>query len=93
MKDFISFDEHKKKILADPEVRKHYDTLAPEYQLIHAIIKQRLKKKMTQGILAHKVGTRQSAISRLESGNSNPSIGFLKKIARAFDMTLNIQFQ
>ena len=47
MKDFISFEEHKKKLLADPEVKKYYDELEPEYALIRSVIDKRLKKKMS----------------------------------------------
>lgn len=93
MKNFISFAEHKKKLLADLEVKKHYDELEPEYQLIRTIIDKRLKKKMSQAQLAKKVGTRQSAISRLESGESNPSFKFLQKVARALDSGLHISFR
>ncbi len=93
MKDFISFQEHKKKLLADPEVKKYYDALEPEYQLIRSIIDKRLKKKLSQAQLAKKVGTRQSAISRLESGESNPSFKFLQKVARALDSGLHISFR
>jgi len=93
MKDFISFEEHKKKLLADPEVKKYYDELEPEYALIRSVIDKRLKKKMSQAQLAKKVGTRQSAISRLESGESNPSFKFLQKVARALDSGLHISFR
>ena len=92
-KDFITFEEHKKKLLSDPEVKKYYDELAPEYELIRAVIDKRLKKKMSQSQLAQKIGTRQSAISRLESGESNPSFKFLQKVAQALGSRLSISFR
>ena len=46
---------------------------------------------MSQKDLAVRVGTKQSAISRLESGNSNPSIQFLDKVAKALDGQLQIK--
>lgn len=48
---------------------------------------------MTQKQLAEKIGTRQSAISRLESGNANPSIQFLQKVASALDTKLIVSFR
>ena len=48
---------------------------------------------MTQKDLAEKIGTKQSAISRLESFDANPSFKFLKKVAKAFDAKLVVQFQ
>lgn len=93
MKNFITFEEHKKKLLADPEVRKYYDELAPEYELIRAVIDKRIKNKMSQADLAKKMGTGQSAISRLESGESNPSFKFLQKVAQALGARLTISFR
>ena len=44
---------------------------------------------MTQKQLAEKIGTKQSNIARLESGNYNPSYQFLQKIAGALDKKLS----
>jgi len=88
MKTLMTFAEHKKELLKDPKIRAEYDALEPEYLMAVAAIEKRLKKKMTQAALAKKIGTRQSAIARLESGASNPSIKFLKKVAKALDTKL-----
>lgn len=77
MKKLISHSEVKHQLLKDPKVKAEYDRLAPEYEAISAIIQKRLEKNMSQKDLADKVGTKQSAISRLESGNANPSLKFL----------------
>lgn len=90
MKQFLPFSQLKKELLADPDVKKYYDDLAPEYQLVSSIIDARLKQKMSQKDLADKVGTKQSAISRLESGNYNPSLKLLQKVARALNARLSI---
>ena len=87
-----SYTSFKKQMLKDPEIRKAYDDLEPEFALIESIIKKRIEKGMTQSALAKKVGTKQSAISRLESGSSNPSFVFLKKVAKALGSRLNISF-
>ena len=42
--------------------------------------------------LAEKIGTKQSVISRLESGRANPSVAFLKKLAEALHSRLEIKF-
>ena len=80
-----------KKLLADPEVKRLYDEMEAEYQVISAVIGKRLEKKMSQKQLADRVGTKQSAISRLESGNSNPSVNFLSKVANALRGELQIR--
>ena len=80
-----------KELLSDPEVKRLYDEMESEYQVISAVIGKRIERKMSQKDLADRVGTKQSAISRLESGNSNPSIQFLDKVAKALDGQLQIK--
>jgi transcriptional regulator with XRE-family HTH domain len=41
--------------------------------------------------LAELIGTRQSNISRLESGNYNPSLDLLIRIAQAMDKKLEVR--
>ena len=85
-----NFDDLKKELLKNPGFKKEYDVLEPEYALITQIIDKRLKIGLSQQNLAERVGTKQSAISRLESGNYNPSLFFLKKIAAAFGSQVRI---
>ncbi len=85
-----SFTQFKKKMLKDKAVRKAYDDLGPEFALITAIIEKRLKKGLTQAELARKIGTKQSAIARLESGSYNPTVEMLEKVAKALNARLEI---
>jgi transcriptional regulator, XRE family len=52
------------------------------------MIKIRIEQGLTQKELAEKIGTRQSNISRLESGEYNPSLEFLKKVAKGLNKEL-----
>lgn len=88
----FNYTHWRKRILANPQVKKEYDKLQPEFAIIGAIIEARMKKGMTQGEIAKKIGTHQSAIARLESGRANPSIKFLQKIANGFDMDVKLMF-
>ena len=83
-----SFKQWEEEQMRNPKFRKIANDLDLEFALIEAIIKQRAKHKMTQKQLAKKVGTKQSAISRFESGNYNPTLAFFRKVARALDMKL-----
>jgi len=83
----------KKELITDNEVAKAYGKLKPRYDLISKIIEARKKKGLTQAELAKKVGTKQSAIARVESGISNPTVYFLEKLANALDIKLIIQFK
>jgi len=80
----------KAKLLKDKEIKKNYQALEPEFKFIAMIIKKRIEKGLTQEMLAKKLGTKQSAISRLESGAYNPSFSFLQKTADAMDLELKI---
>lgn len=87
MKSYKSF---KRKLLRGRGVKKAYDKLGPEYAIIEKIIEKRLKKGLTQAALAKKVGTKQSAISRLERGSYNPTLSFLRKVSDALGAKLLI---
>lgn len=86
MKSFSTFKEEQFK--KKPSLKAAYEALGPEYELIAQVIRKRLDKGLTQTALAKKIGTKQSAIARLESGNYNASLGFLKKVAKALDAKL-----
>jgi DNA-binding XRE family transcriptional regulator len=85
-----SYNAFKKRMLKNKEIKKAYDDLGPEFELVEMLIKKRLQQNMTQAQLAKKIGTKQSAISRLEQGSYNPSIGFLKKVSIALNAELQI---
>lgn len=88
----LDFDSWKKEALKDPKFKAEYDKLQPEFALIRTMIEARMKKGVTQKELAKKIGTKQSVISRLESGRANPSIAFLKRLAGALDSSVEIHF-
>ena len=88
----LDFNIWKRQVLKNPKIKAEYDKLQPEFEVIRAIIRARANTGITQKELAEKMGTKQSVISRLESGNANPSIGFLKKLAAALDTKLEIKF-
>lgn len=79
-------------MMKDPEFKKLYDDLELEFSIITQVLEKRIAKGMSQKELAEKVGTKQSAIARLEGGNSNPSVAFLEKVAKALDSKLRISF-
>jgi len=83
----------KKELLQDRKIAREYKNLKPRYQLISQLIEARVKKGITQKELAKKIGTKQSAIARLESGMSNPSIAFLEKVTSALGSKLMIQIK
>lgn len=79
----ISFEEIKALLLANPEVRAEYDALAPEFEIATELVKARLRAGLSQAELARRMGTSQSAIARLESGQTLPSTKTLLRYAEA----------
>ena len=95
MKKKIYLESHssvKKQAFRNKQVKKAYDELESEFALIEMIIAKRIERGMTQSQLAKKMGTKQSAISRLEGGDYNPSLDFLKKLSKALDAKMEIIF-
>jgi len=86
----MKWKDVKKIINSDPEVVNALQENEFEYQVIREFIKARLEKNLTQKQLADLVGTQQSNISRLESGNYNPSLDFLDKVAKALDKRIQL---
>jgi ribosome-binding protein aMBF1 (putative translation factor) len=74
--------------LKNPAFKKAYDNLKLEFAIIGALIDARAKRGMTQAKLAKKVGTKQSAIARFESGRSNPTLSFIQKLSDALGLKI-----
>jgi ribosome-binding protein aMBF1 (putative translation factor) len=79
----ISFEEMEKRLLADPEVKREYDALAPEFEFSAELLRARLRAGLSQMELAERMKTSQSAIARLESGRTLPSTKTLLRFAEA----------
>jgi len=82
-----------RKWLAEPEYRREYEALAPEFELAKAMIQARLDAGLTQQQLAERMQTTQSVIARLESGRVKPSARTLERLAVATDTRLRIEFE
>lgn len=91
MNKHLDFNDYKKTAIKNPKLKAEYDRLQPEFTLISALIEARKDKGLTQTQLAQKIGTKQSVISRLEIGQGNPTLEFLKRFAKALNSTLEIR--
>jgi DNA-binding XRE family transcriptional regulator len=89
----MNHNDIKNLIFTDSEIKDEYDKLEPIYEVTREVIRLRTEKGLTQKQLAELVGTKQSAISRLENGSYNPSLEFLTKIAHALGKEMHISFQ
>lgn len=90
--ELIDHKDLKEELFESEEVKEEYDKLNVIYEIKKQIIRYRIENDLTQKDLADKIGTKQSAISRLENDDYNPSVEFLDKIAKALDKKLEIRF-
>jgi ribosome-binding protein aMBF1 (putative translation factor) len=85
-----TLQQHIKEQMENPEFAKEYAALDEEYEIVRQIISARIASGLTQKELAERIGTRQSNVSRIENGNSNPSVEMLKRIAKATGTKLQV---
>jgi predicted transcriptional regulator len=79
----IPFEKLKARLLANPKVKAEYDALAPEFEIAAELLRARLRAGLSQTELAVRMGTSQSAVARLESGDTLPSTKTLLRYAQA----------
>lgn len=88
----MTYEELKEEILADPEAKREYDALEPEFQLILAMLELRSEQNLSQQDLADRTGINRSDISKIEHGNANPSLKTIKRLANAMGKQVKISF-
>ena len=91
----MKHSELKEKALKRRDVRADYESLNPEFKLLHGLLKARQKAELSQAEVAERMGTKAPAVTRLESslssGKHSPSIATIKKYADALDCHLEIK--
>ncbi len=90
-------EELKALALSDPEVRAEYERIErEEMPMLDAILKARRETGLTQAQVAERMGTKASAVARLENalvtGKHSPSIATLQKYAAAMGKKLEVSF-
>ncbi len=78
--------------MKDLEFKKEYEALETEFNIIQAIIDARKANNLTQKQLAERTGIDQADISKLETGNSNPTLQLLERLAEGMNMVLKLEF-
>ncbi|GAA0229000.1 helix-turn-helix transcriptional regulator [Castellaniella daejeonensis] len=90
-------EELKALALSDPEVRAEYERIErEEMPMLDTILKARGDAGLTQAQVAERMGTKASAVARLENalvtGKHSPSVATLKKYAAALGKKLEVRF-
>ncbi len=85
----MSISSIRNSLRQNKHFRTEYDR--PE-ELAFAVAQEVYQARLTAGLsqkeLARRLGTKQSSVARLESGNRLPSLSFLERIAKALKIEL-----
>ena len=74
----------------EPAFVDAYEALDEEFAFASEVIAARSRAGLSQAQLAERMNTSQSAIARLESGRSRPSVRTLERLAAATGAKLRI---
>ena len=72
---------------------KEQSPLTPRYEVVEQLNSARKAQNVTQEVLAERVGTKKSNISRFESGRYNPSLDFLIKVSDSLGKQIQIRIR
>lgn len=86
------FQRHLAKELQDPEFRRLWEDDAPYRALLKAMCTAQDEFDLTQAQLAERCNMSQSNLNRIVTGNGNPTLSTLQRIARGFGKVLMISF-
>jgi len=79
--------------LADPEVQQAYSDLEPRFAVVRQLIELREKHGWSQRDLAERAGMKQPQLARLETGQVEPKLDTLQRLAKAMGSRLTIRFE
>jgi len=92
----MTHEQLKQKALNNSNVKKEYDNLDLEFQILSEMLDARKEAGLNQSQVADLMGKKQASIARLEaslsSGKHSPSLTTLKQYASAVGCHLDIKF-
>jgi transcriptional regulator with XRE-family HTH domain len=83
----VGFEDWEREHMQDPRFRAALERLEPAYQ----VARLRMLRGWTQEELARRAGTRQPSIARLESGEREPSLSFLRRVVQALGAHVEVR--
>ena len=83
----------KAELLAQPQTRAEYEALAEQFDMARELIAVRGRAGLTQGEVAQRMGTTQSAVARLESGKRMPSLRTVQRYASAIGARARVRLE
>ena len=84
-------DELMLELSEDPETREAMEDAAELFRVLDALRTIRKQRGLKQRDVAARMGTTQSAVSKIEGGANDPQITTLMRYARALDARVNLR--
>jgi ribosome-binding protein aMBF1 (putative translation factor) len=88
-----SWREVRDTFLADPDVQQAYQDLAPRFALVRQLIALREQRGWSQRELADRAGMKQPQLARLETGQVEPKLDTLQRLAEAMGCRVRVSFE
>lgn len=88
----MNHQEVKARLLADPETQAAYEHPPLALVVARAVVERRRALGLTQEELAARLGTSQTQIWRLESGQANLTLKTLEKLGEVLGLTPQLRF-
>lgn len=85
-----SFDvgHYLKKRLKSKIFKRYYDDYGKQLEIAYQIAALRRKARLTQVVMAKRIGSTQSNVARMEQGQQNFTVDLLSRVARALNRDL-----
>jgi ribosome-binding protein aMBF1 (putative translation factor) len=80
----------RRDLLKDPEVRAEYNRLGPIFAVVGEMVEARQAAGLTQAEIAHRMGTSQSVVARLENARHMPTFDMVARYAAAIGRRVDI---
>lgn len=91
LKDLNSSNKVLARQLRDPSFKAEWDRTAVARAVANRLVEYRSGEGITQTELARRLGMKQPAIARLESGDHNPSLDTLARLSGALGLEFHIE--
>ena len=93
LSDMVTHDQLLDQELQDPAFRHEWERTALARAVAVQVVRFRGERRLTQKALAESLNMKQPQVARLESGEHNPSIETLARLAAVMDIEFNIDIR
>src|SRR5258708_37172558 len=91
MRQHKTWTEIRDEGLRRPAARRAYDDARLAYEIGRQVRELREAQGLSQGAVAHLMGTTQSVVARLEAGGTKPTLRTLERVAADLHVRVYVQ--